>query len=201
LIPTLDELKAEIENGQLAGECATYWSKVFADDFTDPPQDVGESNEAYQDRLLRWHARAARLQSRQGLLKSDAAFDIHRILSDPTKRPKANNLVSRGTFLSSIAPLCSVIASLPDVAFKAWSLVIQLAVGGDETVNLAQPSIIDLFNKAVTSNLITVEQRDAILNQGGTTTQSRLEELGWVGVDVEKIQLAKGVLINANVNS
>lgn len=172
MTPTLSELKAEIQSGLLASECAAWWSDVF-----DDPEPL-----------------RTKLAFRQGLLKPDAAFEIHRILSDSSKRTKANKLVSRGVFLASLAPLSSVIATLPETAFKAWSLVIQMAVGGDDTVNLARPSIVGLFDSAVSSGLITEQQKDAILSQGGTTTQSRFDELGWSGVTTDMIQQAKAVV-------
>lgn len=167
---TLAELKAEIESGPLASELAAWWADVFDDP---EPQRT-------------------KLPHRQGWLKPDAAYEIHRILSDSSKRTKANAIVSRGAFLASLAPLSTTISALPETAFKAWSLVIQMAVGGDDTVNLARPSIVGLFDSAVSSGLITEQQKDAILNQGGTTTQSRLEELGW-SVAVDQIQQAKVV--------
>lgn len=168
---TLAELKAEIESGPLASELAAWWADVF-----DDPEPL-----------------RTKLAFRQGTLKPDAAYEINRILSDSTKRTKANKLVSRGAFLASLAPLSATIAALPDTAFKAWSLVIQMAVGGDDVVDLARPSIVGLFDSAVSSELITTEQRNAILNQGGTTTQSRLEELDW-SVTVDQIQQAKVVV-------
>lgn len=167
---TLAELKTEITSGPLALELAPFWADVFDDP------------EPQRTKLLH----------RQGWLKPDAAYEIHRILSDSSKRTKSNKLVSRGAFLASLAPLSTTIAALPDTAFKAWLLVIQMAVGGDDTVNLARPSIVGLFDQAVQSQLITEQEKDAILDQGGTTTQSRLEELGW-SVTVDQIQQAKAV--------
>lgn len=172
MTPTAAQLKQEVESGPLALELAPFWADVF-----DDPEPL-----------------RTKLLHRQGMLKPDAAYEIHRILSDSSKRTKANKLVSRGAFLASLAPLSSVIATLPDVSFKAWSLVIQMAVGGDDTVNLEHPSIIGLFDSAVSSGLITEQQKDAILSQGGTTNQSRLDELGWSGVTTDMIQQAKAVV-------
>lgn len=171
MTPTAAQLKQEVESGPLALELAPFWADVFDD------------LEPMRTKLLH----------RQGWLKPDAAFEIRRVLADPTKRTKANTLVSRGAFLASLAPLSTTIAALPDTAFKAWLLVIQMAVGGDDMVNLARPSIVDLFDKAVQSQLITEQEKDAILDQGGTTTQSRLDELGW-SVTVDQIQQAKAVV-------
>lgn len=180
MIPSLAQLKNEIETGELAVECAPYWTKVFDDQATHSPE---------------WWAQKQHLvQHRQGMLMSDAANDINTILRDTTRRTKPNNIVSKGTFSSAIAPLCSIIAGLPEVEFKSWQLVLMLATAGsDESINLGRPQIIGLFTQAVNANLITQEQATAILNLGGTVPCSRYEELGWEGVTNEMIQEAKKV--------
>lgn len=168
---TLAELKAEIEQGPLSLELAPYWSKVF-----DDPEPL-----------------RTKLLGRQGVLKPDAANDILTILNDSTKRTRSINRVSRGAFIAAVAPLSIAVAQLPEVRQKYWTLLLTLLIGGDEEVDTSRPQIGQIMDAAITDGILTEQQKAAIQAMGGTTTQSRLSELGW-SVTIEQIQAAKAVV-------
>jgi len=164
------QLKSEIESGPLAALCAPYWLDVFDD--AEP---------------LR-----TKLVGRQGLLKPDAAYEIWRILSDDTRRTKLVTVVSRGVFIGAISPHLSPIASgaMADASRGYWQLIMALLPGADEEVDLSMPSIQSLLLAAQNDGIVTEQQRQTILACGGTTTQSRLAELGWRAT-VDDVQRCK----------
>jgi hypothetical protein len=72
-------------------------------------------------------------------------------------------------------------------------LLLTLLTGGDDEVNVARPQIGQIMDAAIADGILTSEQKTAIQSIGGTTTQSRLSELGW-SVSLEQIQAAKAVV-------
>lgn len=171
---TRHELKEEILNGPLRDDCAAYWATVF-DDAARP--DITPE-------ML------AKLSDRQGLLTPDAAYEINRVLSDPTRRPLLVTQVSRGAFIAAVAPLSVAVAQLPDVKQRYWTLILTLLTGGDDTIDVSRVQIASIMAAAIADGILTEQQRDEILGMGGHATQSRFAELGW-SVSLEDIQEAR----------
>lgn len=69
------ELRALIETGQLAPELAPFWADVF----DDPAPVRAECKD--DDEFARAVARYERIKGRAGVLKPDAAFEIHKRLT------------------------------------------------------------------------------------------------------------------------
>ena len=85
---TYEELRQEIEHGPLADVLRHHWHDVFADG-PEPPC-VEKPSGDYDPGAPAWtawqaHERWARLQARQGKLKTDAAFAIHALLRERSK--------------------------------------------------------------------------------------------------------------------
>lgn len=148
-MPTPLELITEITKGPFADELASAWVDVFGD------------------------------KLREGQLRPDAAYAIHAILTDPSRRTRVVLYVSRGVFLASIAPLAIGLAMKGDATLTVkWQTILNLATGGDEQIYLANPQVQGLLDVAVSDGLMSQEQRDS-LKDGGTITCSRSDELGW----------------------
>lgn len=169
-VPTPADLKAEIDGGPLAAELAAWWSDVFE------PHPTKQAQLAY----------------REGKLKPDAAWEIARVLNDPSKRTKTIKLISRGAFLAAIAPMALVIPTLAEAKQKQWTLILDMLTGGNDEVDITRPNVQLLLDAAVGDGLLTSEQRAGLAN-GGTTTQSRAEELGWT-VTSDLVAQAKEVV-------
>lgn len=152
-MPTLEQLVTEITEGPLALSLAGPWADVFEADPARP-----------------------QLDNRIGVLKPDAAHAIHAALTAPT-RARVDPHVYRGTFLASISPLAfSLIGKDADLQ-AAWARLLNLATGGDEQINVANPAVVALLDTAVSQGLMTPEQRDGVTPTA--TPCSRSDELGW----------------------
>lgn len=168
--PTPEELKTEIESGPFAEELAVYWANVF-------PQ--------HHKPELAW---------RTGKLTPDAAYDICRILTDTSRRTKTLAFLTRGAFLAAVAPMALALASpsMPEEKKERWTILLNILTGGNDEVDITRPNVQALLNIALADGLFTEQQRAALVN-GGTTTQSRAEELGWSLVP-ELVSQAKEVV-------
>lgn len=166
--PTPQALKEEVESGPLAADLAAYWSDTFQAHPTKPGLD-----------------------SRVGRLKPDAAFEIRRVLNDPTRRTKTLKYLTRGDFLAALAPMVLLLPTLSDAKQKVWERLLNMLTGSNADVDVTRPSVQALLDVAVSDGLLTSQQRAALAN-GGTSTQSRLEELGWsnvTAVDLDEARL------------
>jgi len=162
-VPTPSELKTEITTGPLAADLAPFWADVFAEDF------------------------------RAGRLKPDAAFEIHRVLTDPAQATKAGVLVmSRGAFLAVLAGFAPVLATKDAATQARWSLLLNLATGGDADVRVSRPEIQGLFDLALAEGLVDQTTRDA-MRAPATVPCSRSDALGWGSWDYRLAIAAKEV--------
>ncbi len=168
-VPTPAQLKAEIEGGPLAADLAAYWTDVFE------PHPTKQEELAY----------------REGKLKPDAAFEIHRILTDPTRRTRTLKTITRGAFLAAVAPMALALPTLSETKQQQWTLLLSLLTGGNDDVDITRPQVQQMLDLALSDGLLTSEQRTALTN-GGTVACSRAEELGWE-IDTGLVALAKEV--------
>jgi len=168
-VPTPAQLKAEIEGGPFAAELAPYWADVFTAHPT-----LG-----------------SKLAYREGKLKPDAAFAIHRILTDRTRRTHVLKTVSRGAFLAAVAPMALALPDLSEAKQQQWTLLLNLLTGGNDDVDITRPQIQQLLDLALADGLLTQQQRSALVS-GGTVACSRAEELVW-DISLELVARAKEV--------
>ena len=174
---TADQIRTEIETGPLAAELATFWGDVFPTEPEPPADDPARP---------RWE----RISGRFGQLKPDAAYDLCRVLTDPTRRTRATPGVSRGSFLAALAPLAIALAGKDAATQQKWLPVLNLATGGDDEVNIARPDLQAMFDLAVADGLMSADLR-AYLATGPALPCSRADELGWVGLTPDLIAVAK----------
>lgn len=209
-MPTLQEIKDEIEKGELAEELAPFWADVFNDypdgfvmpDFELPPfysnafeAPREETAEELAERTIRQRAefeaaqtnRFNNLQERQGKLKPDAAYAIQKVLIAPRYTVPVTQ-IPRDTFFAALSPLLLTVTSLADETKRnKWKFIMDTAVallsGGSEAIDIGRPQIQGIFAAAVTDEILTVEQVAAIASCGGTQSQSHCQRRGW-GMDV-----------------
>lgn len=195
VVPTPLELKTEIENGPLKDELAPFWSDVFADDFTNPTIEEGETQADYDSRLLRWLERKDRLMSRQGMLKPDAIWEIMTRLNDPTRVDKVVTEVSRSVFVAIVMPLTLKVAQIENATIRSkWELRVQLITALGDVINLANPMVQGLFTDAVNDGLMTQDIVNLIMSLGGVSKQSQCSYKGWANVTQNQIHEAKMVV-------
>lgn len=168
MLPTPAQLKAEIEGGPLAEELTSFWADVFG------PHPTKQEAMAY----------------REGKLKPDAAWEIHRILTDTSRRTKTIKTITRGAFLAAAAPMALALPNLSVTKQQQWTLLLNLLTGGNDDVDITRPQVQQMLSLALQDGLLTQEQR-AVLVDGGTTTQSRTDELDWQ-ISPDLIAQAKG---------
>lgn len=189
---TTADLKTEIESGPLAAVLAPFLTDVFpaepeppaAPKPTDGPDTGGPAWEAYQTRA-RWE----RIRHRFGLLTPEACDGILRVLSAPSFT-RLSPEVTRGQFMATLAKLSVRLSGKATDVVDRWKLILTLAAGGDDRINLARPDVADMFALAVADGLLSTEEKDAILS-GVPVSCSRLDLLGW-SVTGDVIQVAVG---------
>lgn len=81
--PTLDDIRAEILHGPLAHQLLPFWNDVF-----EPFRECASDEE---NRRLGKPTKRELLASREGHIKPDAAFEIHRLLTTG-KNSRVNTL-------------------------------------------------------------------------------------------------------------
>lgn len=175
------ELKAEIETGPLAAALAAPWADTFPAE-PEPPDTNPKS-----PMRLRWE----RIRTRFGTLTPDAVHDLLKVLTDPTRRTRANEFMSRGAFLAAISVFVIPLMSAPEAVRTKWGMLLNLATGGDADVRIARPELQGLFDLALADGLIDQTQR-ASFTSAGVVPCSRLDELGWT-VTAADLQNAKAV--------
>jgi hypothetical protein len=171
-MPTNAELVTEITEGPFAAELAASWSDVFTADPERP-----------------------KLDNRAGILKPDAAYAIWAALTDPARRERGEPHVYRGTFLAAISPLAFALIGKDEETQRAWARLLNLTTGGDEEINVANPSVQGLLDLAVSQGLMSQEQRDQLRGDGKVPC-SRADELGWNGFAYTQIIEAKASVNN-----
>lgn len=171
-MPTNAEIVTEITEGPFAAELAAAWADVFEPIPAKPALD-----------------------SRAGTLKPDAAHAIHAALTDPTRSTRNEPHVYRGTFLAAISPLAFALIGKDEETQKAWARLLNLATGGDEEINVANPSVQGLLDLAVSQGLMSQGQRDT-LRGNDTVACSRADTLGWDPFEYARIIEAKASAAN-----
>lgn len=180
-MPTPQEIVVEIESGPLKDVLVPHWSLVFPHE--QEPED--KKSQAW----ARWN----RIKDRFGTLTPDGAFEVAAILNDPLLWQRVEYTLSRGSFLSILAPLAIQLISKDADTRQKWSVLLNLATGGDEDVNIGRPEIQALFDVALVDGLLTDAQRETY-RTAGTTPCSRTEALGWGYVSADLIRAAKGAV-------
>lgn len=168
-MPTSEQLIDEITKGPFAEQLAPWWADVFTADPKRPELD-----------------------GRIGVLKSDAGFEIRRMLTDPTLRTKIESHVSRGEFMAMLAPLAFGLLGKPADVQAKWETILNLSTGADESVNLLRPEVQALLDAALGEGLMDQEKRDTMRNAGPVTC-SRADELGWEPFTYHQVIEAKAV--------
>jgi len=193
---TTAELIAEITTGPLAADLAAAWAATFEAEPEPPaaarpaaPEDPADPGSVAAWKAYQTRARWERIRHRFGTLKPDAVADILRVLSDPSRRGRPTTTVSRGAFVAALAPLAFALVGLDEPARQKWSLILTLATGGDDEVNLTRPELQLLLDLAGREGLLSAGQRDG-LRAGPRAPCSRLAELGWAATP-DDIQAAK----------
>lgn len=169
--PTPQELRAEVEDagGPLYARYAPHWADVF-----DDPEPL-----------------RTKLAGRQGRLKPDAADAVARLLNAPG-RTRRRRAVTRGELILLATPMILAIPALPEAKQKVWSLVLTALAGGNDSIDMTQPGIQQMFDLAQADGLLTADARAALVD-GGPEGCSRAEELGWGAVNYRDVVAAKGV--------
>jgi hypothetical protein len=152
---THQEIRKEILEGPLSREIAPCLTMVFND--LEPIR--------------------SKLPHRQGMLTPDGAFEILRILNDPTKRPKKNTVVNSVDFIKALYPLFFKIAKLSQTRQDYWNLMLKLV--SENQIEISKSQINDLIEMAIVDNIMDKELKQSLLNLFVDGTQSRLNELGW----------------------
>lgn len=148
---TLAELKAEIESGPLAADLAPFWADTFP-----------------------FHPKV----DREGILKPDAAFEIHRRLNHPQIAVRSATM-PRAEFSAKIAPMVLNIELMADSAKKQqWRDILAVLPTMGDPLTITRPEIQALLDKAVADGLMSQQYR-ATLADGGEKIVSRAQQLGW----------------------
>lgn len=179
MIPTPQQLKAEIEGGVLAPALAPHWGNVFPAEVEPPVEDTQA------------HARWVRISPRFGLLTGDGIDGLLATLNDPgLGRTRPEYLIPRGKFAGLLAGIAVGLANKPEAVQNKWRTVLSLTPAGNELVDVR--TVAGILDAAVGDGLLTPELA-ADIKDGSPVACSRLAELGWTGVTADLLNTARGL--------
>lgn len=186
-MPSVAELKTEIETGPLAAACAPFWAQVFP---TEP--------EPAQDSPAR--ARWDRIKFRFGTLEPDGAFGVLAVLNDPARgrtRLEPIRVSAFAQFAAARGFLVNVQTTAADAGANASIrnicalLMLTIQGASDRSIDPNDAPTVDMIDALVAAGVASADDKAALL-AACTVPCSRLDELGWQNVTIEAVQAAKG---------